>query len=349
MSVRQSRAETTASTSVAAATTATGATTTAPCRHLLRTAARIHTEHCTTNLWTGDTSAPPIYKDSVQRRTQLFCRGQCRWCPSVSTSWTRARADTNATAAVPQGLSPCTLGRKAGRGVICRSGTALRPRRTTRASGTRPGAGQSGAHTNAGLVRRRNKTSASNRNHKNYVMDAHHKEVYRDPDIYWEEDNKDFAVWGYKDCNGYHKNSKDFSSARGYKDRSSYHKDIADRSTQDKERRWSRPDPLAYLHKEGRHGLPEPDHCNNYSASSLFGTPLTYAPPPRDRCHPGPLATSPHTHTGAATRTPRSVTGATAALHRHRMATLRTWRAKQYMLRRSRTWWITALEPGRHS
>ena len=74
-------------------------------------------------------------------------------------------------------------------------------------------------------------------------------------------------MWGCKDYNGYHENSNDFI-ARGYKDREGYHKDIEDRATQDEERRWPRPDPSAYPREEGRHSPSNPNHRNNYSASS---------------------------------------------------------------------------------
>jgi hypothetical protein len=43
-------------------------------------------------------------------------------------------------------------------------------------------------------------------------MDTCREEVYRDSGKYWEDDNKDFAAWGYDDCNGYQENSKDFAA-----------------------------------------------------------------------------------------------------------------------------------------
>jgi hypothetical protein len=57
---RRSRAGTTTSTSTEAAATATSATTATLCPCLIHAAARLHTEHSTTDLWV---SAPPTCKD----------------------------------------------------------------------------------------------------------------------------------------------------------------------------------------------------------------------------------------------------------------------------------------------
>ena len=81
-----------------------------------------------------------------------------------------------------------------------------------RPHGTNDGAGRNGACASAGAARKRIWTVAGNGYSVNYTTDTCREEVYRDSGKYWEDDNKDFAAWGYDDCNGYQENSKDFAA-----------------------------------------------------------------------------------------------------------------------------------------
>ena len=125
--------------------------------------------------------------------------------------------------------------------------------------------GRNGAHTSAGVARKRIGTAASGGYGTNYAKDTNCGETYQDRVGCWEEDDKDFTAWGYKDYNGYHENSKDFA-AWGYDNHYNYHQDINNRAKQDKERCWPGTDPLAYLPKEDLCGPPEsaPPPCSAY-------------------------------------------------------------------------------------